>query len=136
MIEYVFFHRQAVDLFLQFLTEQGLDADTRQHSDRIEVQLPDNLDDSLFDKIDARYDQLMELEAELTDAETSGTAGEYEAGGIVVNLADGTTVYADLDSQLLARVMQVITPGEFAVIVDAIAKAVENRQEQPACQRS
>jgi len=136
MIEYVFFHRQAVDLFLQFLAEQDLEAETQQHSDRVEVQLPDDLDSALFDQIDTRYDQLMELEADLTDAEQSGTAGEYEAGGIVVNLADGTTVYADLDSQLLARIMRVITPEEFAVIVDAIAKAVENRQEQPGCQRS
>ncbi len=136
MIEYVFFHRQAVDLFLRFLAEQGLEAETQQHSDRLEVQLPDDLDSALFDKIDTRYDQLMKLEADLTDAEQSGQAGEYETGGIVVNLTDGTTVYADLDSQLLARIMQVITPGEFAVIVDAIAKAVENRQEQPGCQRN
>jgi len=134
MIEYVFFHQQPLELFLQFLTGLGLDAGTQVYEDRIEVLLPDDLNALLFDKIDARYDQLMDLEAELTDEEQSGAAGEYQAGGIVVNLKDGTTVYASLDTRLLARVMRVITPEEFAVIVDAIAQAVENRQESPACQ--
>ena len=134
MIEYVFFHQQPLELFLHFLTELGLDAGTQEYEDRIEVLLPDDLNALLFDKIDARYDQLMDLEAELTDEEQSGAAGEYQAGGIVVNLKDGTMVYANLDTRLLARVMQVITPEEFAVIVDAIVQAVENRQERPGCQ--
>ena len=134
MIEYVFFHQQPLEQFLHFLTELGLDAGTQEYEDRIEVLLPDDLNTLLFDKIDARYDQLMDLEAELTDEEQSGAAGEYQAGGIVVNLKDGTMVYANLDTRLLARVMQVITPEEFAVIVDAIAQAVENRQKSPACQ--
>ena len=43
-------------------------------------------------------------------------------------------MYANLDTRLLARVMRVVTSEEFAVIVDAIVQAVENRQARPACQ--
>jgi len=133
MIEYVFFHQQPLKLFLGFLSELDLKADTQQYEDRIEVLLPDDLDAALFDRIDTRYDRLMDMESELTDREQSGVAGEFQAGGIVVNLADNTTVYANLDSGLLARVMRVISPEELALIVDAIVKAVENRQVHPAC---
>ncbi|MFQ5642263.1 MAG: hypothetical protein ACE5FQ_01040 [Thiogranum sp.] len=136
MIEYVFFHQQPLELFLQFLAGLGLDSTTRRYEDRMEVLLPDDLDAPLFEKIDARYDQLMDLEGDLTDSEQSGAAGEYQAGGIVVSLADNTTVYATLDSDLLARVMKSVTPEEFALIVDAIVQAVENRQESPACHRT
>ncbi len=83
----------------------------------------------LFDKIDDRYEQLMDLEAELTDEEQSGAAGEYQAGGIVVNLADDTTVYASLDSRLLARIMDVITPEEFSQMVDAFGSRYPRKDE-------
>ncbi|HFD80038.1 MAG TPA: hypothetical protein ENK05_06560 [Gammaproteobacteria bacterium] len=135
MIEYVFFHRQPLELFLRFVEEQGVGAQTREFEDRMEVLVPDELDEALSDRIDERYDELMEMEGDLTDAEQAGEAGEFQGAGIVVNLKDGTTVYANLDSRLLARVMTVIEPREFAVIVDAIVEAVENRVDRPACQR-
>jgi hypothetical protein len=55
--------------------------------------------------------------------------------GITVQLKDGRVSYADIDPNLLGRVMDCITPEEFSTIVDAIATAVENPQDQTYCQR-
>ncbi len=135
MIEYVFFHRQPLELFLRFLTDRGLEPGRQDHEDRFEVLLPEDLDDALADLVDEQYDRMMELEGDLTDQEQADGSGEFEAGGVVVTLNDGTSVYACLDAQLLARVLAVVTPQEFGTIVNAIADAVENRELRSRCQQ-
>ena len=55
--------------------------------------------------------------------------------GIVVTLKDGTISYADIDSNLLSRVISVISPEELGEMVCAIADAVENPQPKTYCKR-
>ena len=135
MIEYVFFHQQTLQRFVRFLFDEGVRSQTQEFSDRIEVGVADDLDDGLFERIDACYDDLMTDEADLTDAEQGSGPENYERAGITLNMKDGATVYADVDSQLLARVMSVISPQEFTLLVDAIVGAVEDREGSTYCQR-
>ena len=52
-----------------------------------------------------------------------------------MHLKDGRVSYADIDPRLLGRVMECVTPEEFATIVDAIVTAVENPEQRTYCQR-
>ena len=133
MIEYVFFHQQTLQRFLRFLTKEGVRSQTQEFDDRIEISVADDLDEDLFERIDACYDGLMADEADLTDAEQGSGPENYERAGITLNLKEGGTVYVDVDSQLLAKVMSVVTPQEFTLLVDAIVGAVEDREGSRYC---
>lgn len=98
-----------------------------------EIRLPEDLDEGLSDRIEEVYDELMDLNQSLLEAE--GSREGYHSAGVVINLQDGNTVYAQVDPLLLGRVMGVLTPEEFGEVVNAIVDAVENPDERTLCQR-
>jgi hypothetical protein len=63
------------------------------------------------------------------DSENFGSAG------VVVNLSNGTSVYADVSPELLQKIMQALTPEELGDLVNAIADAVEQPDSRPLCKR-
>ncbi|WP_456406418.1 hypothetical protein [Thiolapillus sp.] len=132
MLEYVFFHAQPFEQFLDYLHELGLRPEVEQDEDCWEARLPEDLDDALSEKIEARYDQLMDLNQQLFDQEQDG---DYHTAGVVVNLSNGETVYAQVDPVLLGKIMGVLTPVEFGDVVNAIVDAVEQPDERSLCQR-
>ena len=132
MLEYVFFHARPFDEFVTYLQDLELQPETEADEDSWEVRLPEDIDDELSEKIEARYDQLMELNQELFDAEQPR---DYHAAGVVVNLGSGETVYAQVDPHLLGKIMGVLTPEEFGEVVNAIVDAVEHPDERTLCQR-
>ncbi len=132
MLEYVFFHARPFDEFVAYLRELGLYPETEADEDSWEVRLPEDIDDELSERIEARYDQLMELNQQLFDAEQPEG---YHTAGVVVNLGSGETVYAQVDPHLLGKIMEVLTPEEFGEVVNAIVDAVEQPDERTLCQR-
>ena len=121
MLEYVFFHRQPLEHFVEFLREQGLEPELACEDEILEVHLPEDLDDALCDRIEDMYDQMMELNQMLFDEE-GGAESDYHAAGVVLNLREGKTVYARVDPLLLGRIMEVLTPEEFGQVVNAIVE--------------
>ncbi|BAO43731.1 hypothetical protein [Thiolapillus brandeum] len=132
MLEYVFFHVRPFEEFVAYLHELGLQPGIQAEEDSWEASLPEDLDDELSEKIEERYDQLMELNQQLFDAEQPEG---YHTAGVVVNLAGGETVYAQVDPLLLGKIMEVLTPEEFGDVVNAIVDAVEQPDERTLCQR-
>lgn len=132
MLEYVFFHVQPFEQFLAYLEELGLQPETAVDDTCWEVRLPEDLDDNLSEDIEGRYDQLMELNQQLFDAEQEEG---YHTAGVVVNLKKGDTVYAKVDPGLLGKIMSVLTPVEFGDVVNAIVDAVEEPDKRSLCQR-
>jgi hypothetical protein len=140
MLEYVFFDPRPYRRFLDFLQQRGVAVETAAPDDAfgidsLEVRIPEDLDDALAEAIEARYDELMAWNQELVDAEGGSGTDDYHAAGVVVNLQDGRTVYADVDPHLLARVMEELTPEELGQIVNAIVDAVEHPDTRTFCQR-
>ena len=133
MLEYVFFHSVPCERFLDYLREQSLEPEVERDGETWEVRLPEELPDEQLEGIEACYDQLLELNQQLHDQEETG--GAYHAAGVVVNLADGNTVYAQVDPALLAKIMTVLTPEEFGEVVNAIVDAVEHPDARSMCQR-
>lgn len=135
MLEYVFFDRRPYEQFVDFVRQLGLAPECSEDEDNFEVALPEDLDAELNDRIEAFYDEMMDLNRELFDSEREQDGDNYQAAGVVVNLQDGRTVYADVDSALLGRIMTVLTPQEFGEVVNAIVDAVEHPDTRTFCQR-
>lgn len=133
MLEYVFFHPLPCEQFVNFLREQGLQPEVQEDGETWEVRLPEEMPEAQGDAVEARYDELLELNQVLHDQESDDA--DQQSAGVVVNLASGETVYASVDSALLARIMSVLTPEEFGEVVNAIVDAVENPDHRTLCQR-
>ena len=134
MLEFIFFHPTPSQLFLDWLKAQGVPTQSRQEDESYLIEIPDDLDDELYNTIEAKYEALLEMNEDIMREEHADEAG-YHMAGIAVHLHDGQVSYADIDPKLLGRVMGCITPEEFATIVDAIVTAVEHPQSQSYCQR-
>ena len=134
MLEFIFFHKTPQGLFIDWLKEKGLDPEVSEEDEVYGVNLPEDIDDALYDEIEEQYESFMEMNEEIMKEENLDEAG-YHMAGIAVHLRDGNVSYADIDPRLLGRVMGAITPEEFATIVDAIVTAVENPQDRTFCQR-
>lgn len=135
MLEYVFFHEKPFNLFVDWLKEQSLSPEVKIEDDNFEISLPDDMDDDLIDAIEEKYDELMEMNRQLSESVDQQDPDNYSMAGIMVYLKDGRVSYADVKSDLLSRIMSAIAPEEFGEIVEAIVDAVENPQSKSYCQR-
>lgn len=134
MLEFIFFHKSPHSQFIEWLRHKGLEPESSTTDEVYQVYLPEELDDSLYDEIEEKYDVLMEMNEEILRKENADEAG-YHMAGIAVHLRDGNVSYADIDPQLLGRIMGALTAEEFANVVEAIVTAVENPQDRTFCQR-
>ena len=136
MLEYIFFHQTPFDEFVAFLRAKGLQPETEVEDDNYEVRLPEDIEDKLSDEIEERYDALMDMNQALFESEQGVGVDNYQGAGVVLNLKDGQTVYADVDPGLLAKIMAVLSAEEFGRVVNAIVDAVENPDTRTFCQRA
>jgi hypothetical protein len=135
MLEYMFFHEKPYQLFKQWLVEKGISPESCKTNDGFEVSIPEDIDDALGDEVDERYDQLLDMNRDLLAEDGEQGGASFQASAISIQLKDGRTTYADVDSKLMGRIMGVLTPEEFGLVVEAIATAVEEPQEQSYCKR-
>ena len=135
MLEYILFHEKPFQLFINWLQAKGISSDTEIEDDNYLIKIPEDLDDDLLDEVDEKYDALMDMNQQIVNDEEKENNQGYHMAGVVVTLKDGTVSYADVDPELLGRVISAISPEEFGEIVTAIADAVENPQPKACCQR-
>ena len=125
-----------MEVFCRFLVEKGLDPVHRQSDESLLVVLPEEaVNDDLADEIDDYYDDMMDMDHELFEAVTDTDSENYQTAGVIVNLADGNAVYANVPGKLLQQVMTALSPQELGDFVNAIVDAVENPDERSLCQR-
>jgi hypothetical protein len=137
MLEYVFFDRRPYRKFIDYLRAKGVEPESEAKDEAfamasLEVRIPQGLGDELEEEIEAFYDRMMEWGQELAEEVEEG---DCHSAGVVLNLKDGRTVYAQVDPGLLGRVMEVLTPEELGEMVNAIVDAVEQPDERSFCQR-
>lgn len=135
MLEYVFFHERPLEEFVDYLRQEGLDPLREEDDGLFRVLLPEDMEDALAERIEDRYDEMMELNRELHEQEAGAEELGFHAAGITVALKDGSNVYAQVDPRLLGRIMEVLSPEEFNEVVNAIVDAVENPDSRSLCQR-
>lgn len=135
MLDYVFFHRGPFERFVEFARAQGLAPVCRHAEDDFEVALPDDLDEDLAERIEAFYEEMMDWNRELHEEGLGAQGDLQQAAGVAVALRDGGAVYAEVDPEVLGRIMGVLTPAEFGKVVDAIVAAVEDPDPRSFCER-
>jgi len=136
MLEYVFFNSEPCEQFRAFLAERGVMSSLTKGELELIVQIEEaSVDDALADLIDARYDELFELDQRLYEAGLARATDNHQASGVVVNLRDGRAVYAGVRPDLLCKVIQALSPEELGELVDAIVEAVESPDDRSLCKR-
>jgi len=135
MLEYVFFDERPRDQFVTFLQEKSVELKLEEDEGLLKVWISEDLADDLDEAIEDFYDDMMALNQQLYEDESNETEVGYNAAGIVLELNTGENVYAQVNPELLGRIMTVVTPDEFNTVVNAIVEAVENPDAHTPCQR-
>lgn len=134
MLQYVFFHQQPFDLFIEFINARGVQGETTVDDMSYEISLSEDIEDKLIEEIDVEYDRLLDMNQQLMEDE-GNTEQDYVMAAIDVPLADGQVSQAFIEPELINRVMQVINAKEMGILVKAIVEAVENPDQRSFCQR-
>ncbi len=133
MIEFIFFDDKLQNRFCDHLrTKQigfSLAKDTMGQLVRVDLDETDTRADALEDF----YDTLMQQQEAMLLSENAENS--FAVTAITVHLQDGATVYANVDPELMNRLLSVLRPEEVSDLVDAIASAIENHDTQPLCKR-
>ncbi len=141
MLDFIFFHEIPVQKFQHFLDSEKIpyENDTEFQASVEEtgftISISDEYDLKIIEKIEDYYDEMMDLNAELISEGEEEREGEIENAGISVNLADGSTVLADVDPNLIYKLSEALTPNEILELINAIASAVENPDKRALCKR-
>ena len=139
MLDYIFFHETPVKKFKSFLKnekipyEDDIEFQASIEESGFTVSISDDYELDVLDRVENYYDEMMDLNEQLV-SEEEGNA-EIKTAGITVNLADGSTVLADVDPNLIYKLSAALTPAEILELINAIASAVENPDNRPLCKR-
>ena len=135
MLEFVLFHRIPFDLFIEFLKAHNVEPETEIDGEFFQISVPEDIDADLGEKIEKRYDELMNMNHELFHAENPATKDNFRVATIMINLKSGETTAAHIRPDLLGQVLEVINEEELNEIVTAVVEAVENPDERTYCQK-
>jgi len=135
MLEYVFFNLQPCTAFTTHAESKGIRVNVDEDDGSYIVTLSEDIDEALLDTLERLYDELIDLDRDIEEQKLDDSADNKHTAGITVELDDGSTVYANVSPLLLSKLLQCIDFQELNILVDAIAKAVENRDTHSLCQR-
>ncbi len=135
-LEFIFFHDQPYLRFLEFLQQKNVPLlnetkDITNVEGRV-VVIEDNLDELLYDEIEAFYEEMMTLNQKLV---ADSGDDEMNMMGLAVTVEDGRSVLAAVDPDVLNRILGVVSQQELGQLVDQIVDAVENPDDRPLCKR-
>lgn len=135
MIDYIFFHAQPCQLFCGYL--QNVEVAFKKSHDETDVEatvisISDDLDDDLSDKIEAYYDELLEMDESLLVEDPNEL---IDQAGLAVTLKNGESSFASINPDVLNRMLTVVTRDEIAEFIDDVVNAVENPDQRAICKR-
>ena len=133
MLEYLFFSKAIALQFKQWLEAQGIDytegVEPIQEAPLIFIAEPD---DDLWDKVDAFYDELAEEDqAQMERGE--GNPDDKSKAGIYIQLSGDRQTVAQVDPELLNRILTVLSMDELSDFVDSIVTSVESPDDCAIC---
>ncbi|MDD5392825.1 MAG: hypothetical protein PHE17_07375 [Thiothrix sp.] len=135
-LEYLFFTPSIADKFIEVLKGHNLDytQQTEPVQNAIVLQISEGVDEELWDELDELYDELsMEdqalLEQGFEDDDSKSTAGIY------LQLLGGKQTIAQVNPDVMNRMLSVISMDELNDFVDIIVRSVETPDDSPICKR-
>ncbi|HRJ52591.1 MAG TPA: hypothetical protein PLE99_07480 [Candidatus Thiothrix moscowensis] len=134
MLEYLFFTSRIADKFIQALQERQLAyvQEIESVHGGIVLKIAEGVDDDLWDELDDLYDELSSedqalLEEGMEDVHAKSTAGIY------LQLLGGKQTIAQVDPDVMNRMLSVISMDEFNAFVETIVRSVETPDDSPIC---
>ncbi len=134
MLEFIFFHQSISKLFTDFIAGLGIEYRVKDAAETITVSVSEDVDDELVEKIEDEYDRLLDLSRDLTDSEEGESRDNYQKASLLITLKNGEISYAHVDTDMVNRMLQVISTTELNQFIEAVADAVENPDDRSYCQ--
>ncbi len=135
MLEYLFFNQSVADKFIDYLKAKNLSWSIHKDPmlDSIVVKTPEDIDDDLWDEIDDFHESLGAEDQKLLEDGLEDTAAETNTAGIYIQLANGNQTVAQINPDIMNRMLDVISMDEFNEFVETIVSSVENPDDSPIC---
>lgn len=132
-LEYLFFTPSVAAKFSQSLAKYGVAYQQERElvQGAIVLKIAEGVDDTLWDQLDELYDVLSDEDQALLEAGIE----EKSTAGIYLRLAGGKQTVAQVDPDVMNRVLTVISMDEFNAFVETIVRSVETPDDSPICKR-
>lgn len=136
MLEYLFFNTIFAQKFILILEQHSLPYQQQIESvqDSILITTPEDLDDQLWDTIDDAYDDLSEQDQQLLQSKLDDD-NKVNAAGIYIQLKNDQQTIANIDPDVMNRMLEKISMDEFNAFIEAIVSAVEAPDNTPICEQ-
>jgi hypothetical protein len=135
-LEYLFFTREIADQFIQSLKDKNLCWKERKDSihGNIIIHIPEDDIGDHWDDVDDDYDKLAQEDQRQKELGINNE-DDVSTAGIYIQLKNGKQTVAQVNPDVLGRILSVIDSDEFAEFVDIIAKSIEEPDDAPICKR-
>jgi len=135
MLEYLFFNQIVADKFTAFLQSKKLTWELSKDPmlESIVVKTPEDIEDELWDELDEFHESLGAEDQKLLEDNLENTEEETNAAGIYIQLANGNQTVAQINPEIMNRMLGVISMDEFNEFVETIVSSVENPDDSPIC---
>ena len=136
VLEYLFFTQSIANKFIAALQKWGISYTQTQEAVQggIVLKIAETEVEAYWDELDALYDDLSAedqnlLEAGLEDGNEKSTAGVY------LQLQEGKQTVAQVDPNIMNRILSVISMEEFNAFIEVIVQSVEQPDDTPICKQ-
>ncbi|NDU85450.1 MAG: hypothetical protein G3H99_02430 [Ferrovum sp.] len=133
-IQFIFFDQSFCDRFLNFVTSHGIPGKTyKQEPEGFVVEIPDDLEESVFDLIEEEYNDIVEAQVMHANAEDEQA---FQVLGISVTGVDGKPQLIRIKGALGRRLSKHFTPDEIHGLVTEIIDSYTAPTDAPLCHPS
>ena len=135
MLEYLFFNQEIADKFISFLNKKSLEWEQYIDPmlDSIIIKTSEDIDDELWDELDDYHEELAPEDQKMLEEAMDDTETETNAAGIYIQLAGGKQTVAQVNPDVMNRMLGVISMDEFNTFIETIVSSVENPDDSPIC---
>jgi len=137
MLEYLFFTQEIADKFIAYLKDKNLVWEQKNDPmlGSIVIQTPEDIEDKLWDEIDDYHEALGKEDQKLLEDELASSGTETNAAGIYIQLEDGKQTVAQIDPEVMNKMLSVISMDEFNDFIETIVSSVEKPDDVPICEK-
>jgi len=133
-LEYLFYSSTIFDRFVDELNEKKIPWKKTQdviNQSSIVLITEDDIEE-YWDEIDDLYDELS-IEDQRLEESGANNPDDISTAGIHIQLKNNIQTIAQVKPDMLNRILDVLSPDEFAEFVDIIVKSVETPDDTPIC---
>ncbi len=137
MLEYLFFTQEIADKFISFLDGKNLKWEQKNDPmlGSIVIETSEDIEDELWDELDDHHELLSEEEQKILEVDLADSESEMNAAGIYIQLANGEQTVAQINPEIMNRMLSVISMDEFNEFIETIVSSVERPDDAPICEK-